>query len=174
MNHPERKPKLTPLTFEEVVDIAAEATLRDGYHDPTFIIDGTQQVIFARPQSLADTPEERWRQMFLLGGDVAAVSGAGKPRGVFFVAQSLMLRLDNRDRSKAASPPSPSRLEVLVISGYDMATQKIKTTLFELLRDEGGPIHDLLELRIEQDNADPADTPLLMAFVEGLGSGAGE
>lgn len=164
----EREPKPRPLSFEEVVGAACEVTLRDGYHVPTFIVDSTGQVVFVQLESLAPTPEDRQRQMYLLGGDVAAASGVGILRKVFFVAQSLMLRPDNQDLPKGASAQSPSHLEVLVVSGFDAATQKTKTALFELLRDNGGSVHDLLDLGVGQDNADPADAPLLTAFVEGF------
>lgn len=164
----EREPKPRPLSFEEVVRAACEVTLRDGYHVPTFVVDSTDQVVFVQLESLAPTPEDRQRQMCLLGGDVAATSGAGSLRKVFFVAQSLIFRPENRDWPEGAPTQSPHHLEVLVVSGFDAAMQKTKTALFELLRDEGGSVHDLLDLGVGQDNADPADTPLLTAFVEGF------
>jgi len=164
----EREPKPRPLSFEEVVRGACEMALRDGYHVPTFVVDSTDQVVFVQLESLAPTPEERQRQMYLLGGDVAAASGTGSLRTVFFVAQSLVFRPENRDWPEGAPTQSSRHLEVLVVSGFDAATQKTKTALYELLRDKGGLVHDLLDLGVRQDNADPADTPLLTAFVEGF------
>src|SRR5690606_31257783 len=131
-----------------------------------FVVDRDDQVIFVQLERLAQTPEGRERQMYLLGGDVAAASGGGALRKAFFVAQSLVPRPDNQDLPKGASTQSPRHLDVLVVSEFDATTQKTKTVLFELLRDNGGSVHDLLDLGVGQDNADPADTPLLTAFVE--------
>lgn len=164
----ELEPKPRPLSFEEVVRAACEVTLRDGYHVPTFVVDCTDQVVFVQLESLAPTLEERQRQMYLLGGDVAAAGGVGTLRKVFFVAQSLVFRPDSQGWSEGASTQSPRHLEVLVVSGFDAATQETRTALFELLRDKGGSVYDLLDLGVGQDNANPADTPLLTAFVEGF------
>jgi len=164
----EREPEPRPLSFEEVVRAACEVMLRDGYHVPTFVVDSTDQVVFVRLGHLAPTPEERLRQMYLLGGDVAATGGVGALRKVFFAAQSLVLWPDNQDWPEGTPTQSPGRLEVLVVSEFDATTQKTKTVLFELLRDKDGSVHDLLDLEVGQDNADPTDTPLLTAFVEGF------
>lgn len=152
--------------------MACEVTLKDGYHVPTFIIDDGEEVVFAQVEGLASTAHERRRQMLLLGGDVAAVCRVKRVRNVFFIAEGWMTRPSTSSWPKLPPSRDPDRTEVLTISGLAVATAKVQTALFEMLRDQDGILHDLLDLGVSENDQVQADSPLLLAFVDGLYSGS--
>jgi hypothetical protein len=156
------------MCFEDIVRVAKEMVLRDGYHIPILIVDGSRQPAFLQITDMADTHEARARQMFAAGVRVARDGRMGRLRHVYFVTEAwLSVATDDQP---PYLPPSqdPKRAEVLVVSGYARSTRKARMSLFEMIRDQAGELRELRDFKAAQGGEEEVESPLLAAFVRGF------
>ena len=167
----EQEPPPASLSFEHVTRLAREVLLRDGYHLPTVIVDGSQQPVIVQIPEMAPTHEERAAQMYVAGAILGRDRQAGRLRQAFFVTEGWMSVA--REGSLPAVPPSqdPQRKEMLVVTGYESSTQHTRMALYEMKRDPEGVLRELLDYEYGTGNRIQAENPLLEAFVQGFASG---
>lgn len=161
-------PQPIPLPFELVTLVARELTLRDGGHEPTLIIDGSNGPAVVQIDALAPRLGERIEQMFFAGASLARKGHVGRLRQVFFIAEGWVSTA--QDGSPPNLPPSqdPNRKEVLIISGYAPATGQANLALLEMIRDPEGTLRELREFERFGEDDEDVRSPLLMAFVKGF------
>ncbi len=168
MNH-DREPQRGPLTIEQVAAIAKETILRDGYHIPMMLVDGSKNHVAIQITEVGDTFEERQRQMFQAGFALAQENVIGSLEQVFFVTEAWM-SAGTQDK-EPVYPPSqdPNRKEILFISCLNVLTRENEALTFEMIRDAEGKLVELTQLQRSTE----AESPLLNAFVVGFAMGLG-
>jgi hypothetical protein len=168
----DREPQAGSLTVEKVAEIAKETLLRDGYHVPTVLVSGSQQDVAIQITELADTSDERQRQMFHAGFILAQEHVVGVPQQIFFISEGWM-SVGTQD-SLPMTPPSqdPNRKEVLLIAHTNILTVEDNVLTFEMLRDREGKLIGLTQLH-ENTEGRQAESPLIRAFVTGFAMGLG-
>lgn len=162
-----------PLALEDVVRVAREMTLKDGYHVPTVIADGSRQRIVAQIEHLASTPESRVQQLFHLGIVLAEHADFGALQQAFLITEAWIRAMTPRDLSKFNPGQTSKRREILVISRLALQPLQTEVVVFEMKRDANGKLISLDASDGERtsERAVSAENPLLQAFVVGfLGS----
>jgi hypothetical protein len=166
----ERPQPPEPVRLEHVVRLARETLLRDGYHAPTLVVDGSRRVLVVQITELASEHTGRVEQMVIAGRVVAREGQGGQLRRVYFVCEGWMSLA--RDGVMPGMLPSqdPQRKEVLVVTGIDVRTRQTETVLYEMVRDGQGELRELVD--VDQPAGGSADSPLLDAFVFGYTGGS--
>jgi hypothetical protein len=163
----EQEKKPDPFTLEEVVSLASETILRDGYHAPTFIAEGSEQNTIIQLAELADTHVGRLRQMFTIGYFLALEHEIGTLQQVFFISEGWMSMSKGQPPQIRASQ-DPNRKEVLTISGFQMEQAQVSLVTLEMVRNKKGRLIDLKPSLSSREAEAHADAPLLVTFVEGF------
>jgi hypothetical protein len=168
----DREPRPGPLTIEKVAEIAKETVLRDGYHIPTVLVSGSQQDVAIQITEIADTSEERQRQMYYAGLTLAQEHVVGVPQQIFLISEGWA-SVGTED-NPPMTPPSqdPNRKEVLLIAHSNVLTVEDNVLTFEMLRDTEGKLVGLTQLH-EKTEGRQAESPLIRAFVVGFAMGLG-
>ena len=151
--------------------MARAVTLRDGYHLPTVIVDGSQQSVIVQIPEMAPTHEQRAVQMYVAGAILGANRRAGHLRQVFFVTEGWMSVAHEGNLPEVPPSLDPRRKEMLVITGYEPDTQQTTMALYEMKRDLEGVLRELQEYEHGAGDRVQAESPLLDAFVRGFLSG---
>jgi hypothetical protein len=140
---PEREPKPSPFTLEEVTRIAQETLLRDGKHVPTIIADGSKQPVVTQVLDLADTHDGRMQQMFSVGFLLAESRQVGKLHQVFFITEAWMST--PHEGKLPEQPPSqdPQRKEVMMIASFYVRDRQQKGVVLEMVRNQEGHLTEL-------------------------------
>jgi hypothetical protein len=161
------------LPLEEVVRMAKEVTLQDGHHLPTVIADGSAHTAAVQLPGLADTHQERARQMFTTGVFLAHSQQVGALKQVFFVSEAWMSLPGEKESPAVLPSQDPKRREILAISRLKIPTHENTLVIFEMLRDETGQLTDLREFEPSARDDTHVESPLLRAFVAGFSAGRG-
>jgi hypothetical protein len=166
---PESKPGR--FTLEDVARQAQEVTLKDGRHVPMLLINGDNQSIATALTELPSTHEARRELMRLAGHAVAQSGTATKLEQVFFICEAWMSVA--KEDGTIDVPPSqdPNRLEVLIISSLEVASNQPGIVAFEMVRDSKGELTELKPVEVAEEKEGSVETPLLDAFVDGFRSG---
>lgn len=163
----ERKPAPEKFTIEDVVASAKEATLLAGGHQPTIVVEGSQQHAILTIEQLADTHEGRVDQIAMAGWLVGSASSIGVLEQVFLVTEAWV---SHREEGKEpVLPPSadPQRKEVLIIASYNISEDKTDMRMLEMIRDKEDKLIDLIPHPVSMESGASVQAPLLMAFVQG-------
>ena len=164
------EPQPEPVLLQHVARLAKETLLRDGYHVPTLVVDGTRLVLIVQILELAPHYAGRAEQMFIAGGALAREGYAGPLRRVYFVCEAWMSEAREGMLPERLPSEDPLRKEVLVISGMEVTTGQAKMAMYEMVRDSQGELRELRD--VDQPAGAQPDSPLLEAFVAGYVSDA--
>jgi hypothetical protein len=156
-----------PLPFEDVIRIAQEVILRDGYHRPTVIVDGSWQNLAVQIDSLAPTHDGRAQQLFLLGAILAEHGEYGVLQQVFLISEAWMSVTALSNAVPIQPSQDPLRKEILAISRLQIEPRQTDMVVFEMKRNSGGKLIQL-ERQLEREGADTVESPLLAALAIGL------
>jgi hypothetical protein len=164
----EGEPQPTPLTIETVAEIAVEVLLRDGYHRPTLIVEGSKASRVLQLSQVPPTHEERAAQMLTVGLLLREQGELGRLKQVYFVTEAWLS--EQNDLQAPRPSQDPNRKEVLVVSGFQVSGARRQVALYEMVRDARGQFRELKPFQAPHD-PDNVYTPLLDAFVFGYRRG---
>src|SRR5258706_13440624 len=116
----DRQPE--PHTIEQVASIAKDNTLRDGYHVPMVLADGSINQAAIQIAEPGKTSEERQYQMFQAGFLLSQENSIGLLQQVFFVSEGWMSA--GTTEQAPITPPSqdPNRKEILLVASLNVLT----------------------------------------------------
>lgn len=142
--------------------------MRDGYHAPTLIIDGSIRPVIVQIDGLAPTFEGRAQQMFVAGQALARDGGAGQLRSVYFVSEAWLSQA--QDGRLPDVPPSqdPQRKEVLIVNGVEVKSHRARVAIYEMMRDEQENLREIREINLPDDSSTSSESRLLEAFLTGF------
>lgn len=164
-NRPER------FTLETVTRIALEVVLQDGYHVPTLVVEGDRGSVVGQFPELPSTHEARVDMMHATGAAFARNGMATALRQVFFISEGWMSVADQEGPPHMRPSEDPHRLEVLAVSGLEVADGQTSLLIFEMVRDSDGQLVELKPFDTPDEKEAHAESPLLAAFVDGFRSG---
>lgn len=164
---PKENTSKPPLPFREVIRVAREVTLRDGYHRPTVIVDGSLNTIATQIDQLAPTHEGRAQQMFLLGAILAEQEEFGVLQQVFLITEAWMSVTTLENPVQARPSQDPNRKEILAVSRLQFEPLQTDIVVFEMQRNEKGNLVRLAQ-QAASEKVDSAESPLLQALAIGL------
>lgn len=170
---PELKHRPQPITFELVTQLAQEVLLRDGFHAPTLLVDGSANPVAIQIDQLAPTFEGRAQQMFVAGQTLAHTGSAGRLRGVYFVSEAWLSQAQDGRPPSMRPSKDPQRKEVLMVNGLEINPRQVRLAIYEMFRDRAGALREIKPWENPVDPDDAADTPLLEAFLAGFWETAG-
>ena len=126
---------------QKIADVAKSIFLRDGYHAPIVIANGTKGGRAVLLEQFGDTADARIKDMFSAGALLAQKGNIGELELIVFVSEGWM-------GTNITILPSqdPKRREVLLINSLDARTQEEHTLQYEIKRDPKGQVLDLKEL----------------------------
>jgi len=163
------------FTIEEVVHIARERTLNQGWHTPMVIAEGSRNSAMVMLEDFPQTHEEKVFQMFTTGAILAKSDEVGELYQVFFVCEGWMSTAGKNKPIIRRPSHDPDRKEVLLISHSRIKERRNGMVIFEMVRDVEGRLADLKEFQLAAEGeGGRVESPLLDAFVAGfrLGKGA--
>ena len=169
----EREQPPAPIEFDQVIRLAKETLLRDGYHAPTLIVDGSRWRAVIEFSELAPNHEGRASQMFSVGTLLARGGKMGRLRHVFFISEGWMSVPHEGKLPDVLPSQDPNRKEMLVITGYEERTRQTTMALFEMIRDPEGALRELRDFVPAAGGETRAESPLLAAFAAGFDMGTG-
>lgn len=145
---------------KEIIDLAKEHMLHDGYHAPIVFVKGAKGKAAVVLESFGDTADKRATDMFYAGALVADKRNVGELELIVFVNEAWM-------STNLGVMPSqdPNRVEVLLIDILDTNTQEEQLTMFEVIRDSNRKIVDLKQQALPENGS--AKGMLLPAFQKG-------
>lgn len=156
----ERKAENPRLTHEALAKKAKEIILRDGYHTPMILFDGSKQTLPFALTNLADVPEVKSKQLAFLGRTAAAYKNLGDLRQIISISEAWMSINPNAGLDKNFRPSKdPNSKEVLMITSQDAKTRENDVTMFELIR-IGKKHLDLRDITTETFGENPAKEDL--------------
>lgn len=164
----ENEPRPAPITFEQVTHLAQEVLLRDGHHVPTLIVDGSVRPVIMQIDDLASTFEGGAQQMFIAGLALARDGSAGRLRSVYFVSEAWLSQLHEGKLPDIPPSQDPQRIEVLIVNGWEVRSQRIGLAIYEMVRDEQGSLREIREFALPDEAPTSSDSPLLRAFWAGF------
>ena len=158
-------PQLIP--FEEVVRIAKETVLRDGYHLPTLVVEGSREPAILQIAGLANTHEGRVVQLYSAGVELGLGGQLGRLRQVILVTEGWMSM--GQDGQEPVLPPSldPNRKEVLIIAGHNLTLDQTQMVLFGMVRNKRQKLIGLTDLTRSNTGVQEGESLLLQAFIQG-------
>jgi hypothetical protein len=164
----DREPQPDPITIEDVATYAKETILREGYLVPKVVVVGSRSEAAVTITNFGNTAEEHYYQMIYAGYGLAQRNEVGQPRQVFFVREGVM-NLGTTDEAPPDPSPIPMRLQIVVITSFDVLTQHHASLLLDVRRDTEGKISAFVEMPrnvLEKDSQ-------LVAFVDAYTVGSG-
>lgn len=168
----EHEQPLIQLTIEQVANLAAKMTLKNGGHRPTVFVQAEgKNTLVGKLSNFPDTHEARLERMILIGmayGHDPYL--AGSLAQVFFVCEAWMSSATEDKPPHMPPSQDPKRQEVLIVSELDLTTQQSALIVYEMIR---GDDETLLNLQLLVNLAkgagvDTIRSPLLEAFVFGF------
>jgi len=147
-----------------MADIVAQAkswVLRYGSHPTILLVNGTRE---NRYIYLPDFPnEQKITFMFGVGKRKAELGNVGSLNKLFLIMEAW------QGKNITIRPSQdPNRIEVLVISCLDLATQEQSVTCLEYIRDAKGILREIKVVTLpDGQTVAKAESPLLPAFVAG-------
>jgi len=166
---PEMSPERSQhrISFEEIISNAKEVTLRDGYHVPIVVMDGSKGLSVAQFQEISETHGGRMEVMRFLGQAAARDGRVGQLRQVFLISEAWMSRADKGNPPTLRPSQDPNRKEVLIVSALQIEGRSKQLKLFEMRRNEQQRVIGLTEIEPDSKKGTSIEIPLLEAFVQG-------
>lgn len=158
-------PKFIPPTFDDLITEATEHMLAVGYHISTIFAVGSRNVLVV----MGDMPtESKVREWFMYAvGRQTARENIGTLRDVYCIMEAWMGLFDP-DNPTSMPSDDPNRIEVLMLSHYDLRASRLDLVVFALLRDGHGNLSDLAKIADTRDRKDSApESPMIDAFMSG-------
>jgi len=150
------------MTLEEIAAMAKENLLQDGVHCATLVATESEgRGIVIQLPTVPPTYEQRVQLMFRAGVENANI--IPDVNQVFFICE-VWVRSLRPDGSVI-----PESVEALAVVSYDVVSESSRMLVFEMLRDRAGNLVGLEDRGDQRDGK--AESPLLVAFIEGLKSG---
>jgi len=149
--------------MEQVVRLAKDVVLRQGYHVPQLVLCGTKGNAAVVLPDFPNEHEEKVTYMMLTGKYLSKNHSLGKLRKVFLVLEAWM------GKNVAIRPSQdPQRVEVLVVSSLDVLTEEQTVISLEYIRDADGILREIKEMVLSDgERAASVESPLLPALVAG-------
>lgn len=167
----DREPQSEPRTIEQVAQIARENMLRDGYHVPMVLAEGSRQEVVMQIAEIGKTFAERERQMVQAGFALAQTGVVGILHQVFYVGEGWMSVGERGQEPHYPPSQDPTRKEVLLIMSFNAQTGQSDGRVWEMVRDATGKLVDVVAFE-ELEKGTGAESPLLVAFVAGFALGS--
>ncbi len=160
-NHPK-------LNFDYITGIVKEEVLKNGYYNPSMIIEGTKGALFRSIPVFSDTPVESMQAMRVAGRQEAKSGEVGQIYQGFVMGKAWMNMPKDSESIKTLPSQNPNCKEVFVVSRLKIQGQVKNVKLFEMIRNDQGKLVDLQEFLPSMKAGEMAYVPLLEAFYEGF------
>jgi hypothetical protein len=155
------------MTMNRIAAIAKEVMLRDGYHAPTLIVEGTKEGGILSLKHFPDDPEEKHLAMRATGYNVGKKAELGELVRVFLVSEAwVSIPIEGKLPSVRPSK-DPARREALIISSLAV-DRSTAMTIFHIERDTQGKVSGLTEFSPSAKDGLTMQSPLLDAFLHGF------
>jgi hypothetical protein len=158
------------LTLEGVSRIAKETALRDGYHVPMVLVEGSLRSLANQIIPFPENYQERMLRMVALGYEMANRGNLGELRQAFLISEGWMSTAESGQVFDGPPSENPNRKEVLIIFARVVPDLQPKIVTWEMIRDEAGKLIALRDFS-SPEVAKPT-SPLMDAFVAGFERGA--
>lgn len=154
-----------PLTLDGVSELARKTILRDGYHAPILIVEGTDERLLIPVEEFPDTAEGRIYTLYSLGRQVKRERPIGSLKQVFLITEAWISI--GADQSRLVVPPSqdPNRLEVLLIGRTDVAASTHEIRLLEVVRNAADKVSRVKNRTPSVNENMRVESPLMQAFI---------
>ncbi len=169
--------KPTLLDLQEIAEQARELMVRDGYHMPTFIVEGNsaRAVIGAN----GFPTEDKHKQLYRLGEQIAAEENMGRLERVVLVSEGWVSMAESPSDNPSVEEveqtmdclPSqdPDRVEVLTVASFSPPSGKSTVMIYEMKRDINNNLTDIEAWGENNDTSTMlAQSPLLESFAAGF------
>jgi len=166
----EQEKRPVKLTLEGISRIAKETALKDGYHVPMVLVEGSLRSLVNQIIPFPEDYEARLLRMVALGYEMASRGNLGELRQAFLVTEGWMSIAEGGQPFDGPPSEDPNRKEVLVIFARVVPDFQPKIVTWEMIRDEAGKLTALRDFS-SPEVANPA-SPLMDAFVAGFQRGA--
>jgi hypothetical protein len=148
---------------EAIVQTAKQTLTRFGAHPSMLFVrceGGTHIVTF---NDFGPEHEDKIRQMANAGVEAACKQPLGNLRYLIFVVEAWM-GTPKKDGSYVQPSKDPKRKEMLMLTTLDVATNKQRVLMYQMIRNTRG---ELMQLNRFTEAWDSVESPLLPAFVAG-------
>jgi hypothetical protein len=157
------------MELEQIEKLATKMCLLQGGHSPQFIVNGENDTAIVVINDLPDKNPEK--MLAISHAAIETVVSKGKRIGmlkkIFFICEAWMSVVKQSGLKSFLSPSKdPKRIEALLISEFDIATNKETVVTFEMKRDKNKKLVGFEEAqRNTEDNL--REFSLMDAFVRG-------
>jgi hypothetical protein len=155
------------MTMNQISAIAKEVMLKDGYHAPTLIVEGTKEGGILSLKHFPDDPDEKHLAMQATGYNVGKKAELGELVRVFLISEAWVSMAKSGTLPSVRPSKDPNRREVLIISSLAV-DRTTALTLFHIERDAAGKVTGLTEFSPSPEDAPTMKSPLLDAFLHGF------
>jgi hypothetical protein len=155
-----------PIAFDEVVRVATETLLRDGYHIPTIFAEGSSASAAIQIDSLASSSVERQAQLFIAAMQLALEGRLGSLQQVILITEAWMSEAEGTKPPVIPPSEDPNRREILIVTGRNLREDAVRFAVFDMVRDAEGQLVEIIA-HPEPDEAHKLESPLLDAFIAG-------
>lgn len=157
------------FNLEDVARFAKEVTLKQGWHIPTIIAEGTKRSIIGTLAEFPNTHEEKVDLMFSTGFGLAQSGEVGKLKQVFLISEGWMSVAEEGKPPEMQPSLDPNRKEVLLVSNLVIEQHQGSIVVLEMVRDVEGKLIDLREFQVPKWSEEGrVESPLLDAFAKGF------
>jgi len=144
---------------KEIIELAKQFMVQYGYHQPMVFVKGTKGKGCIVLEKFGDTADKRVLDMLNVGTTVACKHNVGDLELIVLVNEAWIgMNFD------VMPSQDPKRIEALIVTSLDMASQEQRLEMFKIVRDHG-KIVDLKQ--ISQPENGSVKSGLLPAFQKG-------
>lgn len=155
------------MTMTEIAAIAKQTMLKDGYHAPTLIVEGSKEGGVLSLKHFPDDPEEKHLAMQTTGYNVGKKAELGELVRVFLISEAWVSIAVGGKLPGVRPSKDPKRHEVLIISSLAV-DRTTALTMFDVERDSHGMVTGLTECSPSPEDGPTVQSPLLDAFLHGF------
>jgi hypothetical protein len=160
--------------IEVIASMAKDHLLKTGGHPPTVLVIGTRGTVEGHLEVDMANHQEKVNAMRILGKVLSKERKLGDLRKVFFISEAW-ISVPGKPGSNPMRPSlDPNRVEILLVSELDMASKKSSILLYEMVRDQGGELREVIPYQFEDDKKGETRSYLLEAFVSGYNESLSE
>ena len=165
------------LDLQKIAEQARELTVQDGYHAPTFIVEGKSGQAVVGTNGFPT--EDKHKQLYLLGEQIAAEENMGRLERVVLVSEAWVSIAESPNDNPSVEEveqtmnclPSqdPDRVEVLTVASFSPPSGKSTVIIYEMKRDINNNLTDVEAWDESKDTSTMnAQSPLLESFAAGF------